>query len=319
MPTITLSWTDLALFALTAGLIGGIVIIGRSNVLPPRTNIASDPKKRTTTTTTSTKRKKNRSKKNLPSTQDPPPTTSSVIDRDNPPIQHSSSQQTLNNHPPTSLPAVSQADRNPSRNDLSAPKIDDREFPPLLAGTAKSSLTKNQAKPKRPFAERHQPPARKTVVDDMIDPDVQKPLKMARVMNIIGPEPPLSTHSISDPEDGWEKVPDSKRTRVTSNPSRPALTPSRPTNTSSTNSNSEQKLSKRQRQNAKKKEAAKAIKAAQELERLNQLTSHKREKELLRMNAQTHQTHSSSSKPGSKQTGGGMKAGFGEDGRLIWE
>ncbi|OAV92327.1 hypothetical protein PTTG_03910 [Puccinia triticina 1-1 BBBD Race 1] len=335
MPTITLSWTDLALFALTAGLIGGIVLIGRSN---SNVTTASNQKKGTAAS-----KKKKKAKKGEPISSPPPP-SSSVKRQQNPahspsvkledsPAQSSPPAQSITppeNHTDSSPvvqsqtveakrvsapPAQSQTSQKKKAGKKPTETINDQDFPPLATGKDESNNKTNSNKPKRPFAERHQQPVRKTIVDDMIDEDVQKPLKMARVMNIVNPEPKTPLSPASEPDDGWEKVPDSKRSRTngitisigTGSSAQPASKP-KPV--------SEQATSKRQRQNAKKKEAAKALKAAEEAERLSHLSAHKREQERMRMNAQTRSPQPSSIKPAGKKV---ATASVAEDGRLIWE
>lgn len=339
MPTLTLSWTDLALMALTAGLIGGIVLVGRTSSQAGSMNGKSHQKKG------AAQSKKKKKAKALPSSGPPPPpsASSAVVDphhhHHHPPTPSPPSlsvpaqpetapEPTPAEPPPSatpSLPVQAQslaAKKKKGAAKKAAQSISHEEFPPLNAAKDEQHQANQTHKPKRPFAERHQPPVRKTIVDDMIDPDVQNPLKMARVMNIVGPEPEDSLSPASDAEDGWEKVPDSKRSRATgitiSIGSTSAAAPSgKPKPTSST---SEQALSKRQRQNARKKEAAKALKLAQEADRLSHLSAHKREQERLRMNAQTarspHPTNATSPKPSGKKV---ASASIAEDGRLIWE
>lgn len=328
MPTFTLSWADLALFGLTAGLIGGIVLVGRS----------SSPFNGTTPSihknTIQSKKKKKAKKGNTSSRPSPP---ASLVERHENPKESSSLAQpavvtpeSVPDTPPDSQAQAvepSQAPAPPHANQSqtakkkkvskkAADKINDQEFPPIAA-TKNETHNAIQNKPKRPFAERHQQPVRKTIVDDMIDEDVQKPLKMARVMNIVGPEPEDPVLAPSDPEDGWEKVPDSKRPRPNGISISIGSASSVPTS-SKPKQASEQAPSKRQRQNAKKKEAAKALKAAEEAERLSHLSAHKREQERLRMNAQTRspQPIATSTKPTGKKV---ASASIAEDGRLIWE
>jgi len=327
MPTFTLSWTDLALFGLTAGLIGGIVLVGRSNS-PPNGTTPSNHKK------TIQSKKKKKAKKGDTSSRPSPP--ASLVERHEHPKESSSIAQPAVITPesvpdtppdpqaqpvePSQAPAPphaqSQTAKKKKVSKKAADKINDQEFPPLAPAKNETNQV-NQNKPKRPYAERHQQPARKTIVDDMIDEDVQKPLKMARVMNIVGPEPEDPVLAPSDPEDGWEKVSDSKRSRPNGISISIGSTSSVPTS-SKPKQASEQALSKRQRQNAKKKEAAKALKAAEEAERLSHLSAHKREQERLRMNAQTRspQPSATSTKPTGKKL---ASASIAEDGRLIWE
>ncbi|KAI9627565.1 hypothetical protein KEM48_009778 [Puccinia striiformis f. sp. tritici PST-130] len=333
MPTLTLSWTDLALFGLTAGLIGGIVLIGRSNSSSNGITASSDQKK----SNNSSSKKKKKAKKGESGPSPAPPSTSSVVKRQEitkktpSPPEPVSTPQSIPDSPPTPEPEVV-VESKPSPDPSSAPfqkvqkkkagkkhteSINHQDFPPLVASKDETNNKSNQPKPKRPFAETHQRPVPKTIVDDMIDEDVEKPLKMARVMNILGPEPDVPLSPTSDPEDGWEKVPDSKRSRtngitITIGSSSSAAPTSKPKPVS------DGATSKRQRQNAKKKEAAKAQKAAEEAERLSHLSSHKREQERIRMNAQTRspQPNPTSTKPSGKKI---ASASVAEDGRLIWE
>ncbi|EFP82342.1 hypothetical protein PGT21_026696 [Puccinia graminis f. sp. tritici] len=323
MPTLTLSWTDLALFGLTAGLIGGIVLIGRSNSSPNVTgphnlkkNAAPKKKKKPKKggePISSPPLSSPSAKRRESSAQSPPPTQPITTPESHPEPPSAVQSQAVEAKPATG-PSPAQKKKAAKK---AADTINDQDFPPLASAKDESHNKTNQNKPKRPFAERHQQPVRKTIVDDMIDEDVQKPLKMARVMNIVNPESEAPLSPASDPEDGWEKVPDSKRSRTTGisisigtgSSGQPAAKPKQA---------AEQATSKRQRQNAKKKEAAKALKAAEEAERLSHLSAHKREQERIRMNAQTRspQPSATSSKPLGKKV---ASASVAEDGRLIWE
>ncbi|KAA1083116.1 hypothetical protein PGT21_025397 [Puccinia graminis f. sp. tritici] len=328
MPTLTLSWTDLALFGLTAGLIGGIVLIGRSNSSPNVTgphnlkkNAAPKKKKKAKKggePISSPPLSSPSAKRRESSAQSPPPTQPITTPESHPEPPSAVQSQAVEAKPATGpSPAQPQKAQKKKAAKKAADTINDQDFPPLASAKDESHNKTNQNKPKRPFAERHQQPVRKTIVDDMIDEDVQKPLKMARVMNIVNPESEAPLSPASDPEDGWEKVPDSKRSRTTGisisigtgSSGQPAAKPKQA---------AEQATSKRQRQNAKKKEAAKALKAAEEAERLSHLSAHKREQERIRMNAQTRspQPSATSSKPLGKKV---ASASVAEDGRLIWE
>ncbi|EGG02834.1 uncharacterized protein MELLADRAFT_72702 [Melampsora larici-populina 98AG31] len=166
-----------------------------------------------------------------------------------------------------------------------------------------------------------QVPARKTKVDDMIDEEVEKPIKMARVMKIVEESSGSSLAEETEVEDGWEKVPDGKKSRGPKSITLKMSTVSTPNATGppgSSTSNTTTAVTKRQRQNAKKKEAAKAAKEAEEAERLGRLSAHKRQQERIRMNEQSSSASNNRSSK-SKEVSGGMKASIADDGKLIWE
>lgn len=321
MPTITLSWTDLALVALTAGVIGGVALAGSqtrstssSSSNPSLINDSSNKSK-------GNKKKKAKSKKNESSTA-----SSSALP--SPKLAETKVESVSVSKPP-----VSQKKKKAKEEESYVKKgtpvgPDAKEFPPLGSSTGKSTTSdsakkevaeKVESNPTRPFAERMQVPARKTKVDDMIDEEVEKPIKMARVMKIVEESSGSSLAEETEVEDGWEKVPDGRKSRGGKSITLKMSTVSTPTTAppGSSASHTTTAVTKRQRQNAKKKEAAKAAKEAEEAERLGRLSAHKRQQERIRMNEQSSGGSNRSNK--SKEVSGGMKASIADDGKLIWE
>jgi hypothetical protein len=178
MPTLTLSWTDLALFGLTAGLIGGIVLIGRSNSSPNVT--APNNQKKGAAPKKKKKAKKGgepisspplfspSAKRRESSGQSPAPTqpiTTPESHPEPPPVVQSQAVEAER----ATGPSAAQPQKVPKKKagKKAADTINDQDFPPLAAAKDESNNKSNQNKPKRPFAERHQQPVRKTIVDDM--------------------------------------------------------------------------------------------------------------------------------------------------------
>ncbi|KAG0148006.1 hypothetical protein CROQUDRAFT_655362 [Cronartium quercuum f. sp. fusiforme G11] len=317
MPTLTLSWTDIALVLLTASVIGGAAIAG-SHIRPTSESASGGTEVKNKARATK-KKKNSRAKKTAPRTEaEPLPSpTSSGPPSPEPELEEPKKQT----KPEPVNAAKAGSKKKPVRS-----TIDEQEFPPLVAPVPPFSpkpsndTERSESNPTRPFAERMQAPVRKTKVDDMIDEDVERPVRMARVMKIVDESSGASSVAESDAEDGWEKVSDGKKSRgggktmTLKMSTTGSVGAARPPGSASTTA----AASKRQRQNAKKKEAAKAAKAAEEAERLGRLSAHKRQQERVRINEQAGRSTSSSTSK-SKEVGGGMKASIGEDGRLIWE
>ncbi|MBW0508477.1 hypothetical protein O181_048192 [Austropuccinia psidii MF-1] len=291
MPTITFSWTDLTLFLFTTTFIGIIFFIGRPNAWTPSTNNSSKK--------TSNKKKKNSNKKNPNnlnqifnnSTNSP---TSSASNQSSPSKVEFDQKSSFDTKIQKTHQITKPSNKKTNLVPLPINPLQESEFPPLSKQNDQQQI-KSTNNPMRPFAERARQPAPKTMVDDMLDPDIEKPLKMARVMSVVDQEPKLAPFVIqqepelapvvdSDLENGWEKVPDSKKSRNSTAANSVISSVSRPTSSSHSQPTSAQ--TKRQRQNAKKKEAAKTLKASEEAERLNRLSTYKGQQEQVRMNAQ---------------------------------
>lgn len=161
MPTITMSWTDLALVALTAGVIGGVALAG-AQIRPSISSLtvpASNDKSR------GSKKKKARAKKAV--VTDSPQSSSTP--------SASSPAPSLNETKMAEAVSMSKSAKKKAREEPR--KLDDKAFPPLVPSVVSSNVSQaissgvrpesNVSQATRPLAERKQPQARKTKVDDM--------------------------------------------------------------------------------------------------------------------------------------------------------
>ncbi|CAH7688795.1 expressed protein [Phakopsora pachyrhizi] len=315
MPTFSFTWTDAALFGLTAGLIATIALIGRSSSSQSKKSVLDSSR---TNQSQSSKKSK---KKNKPKKSPPQPSSQTTIGSNQKSEPRHTDERKAS--PPKSSNPSPKPISEPKKKKIQQPqipKLDDNEFPTLANLTGMSAVRAKESKDV-PIAERRRANAPKTAVDDMIDEEVEKPVQMARVMAIVEPEPKIILNQESDPEDGWEKVPNSKKPRgAGSAMSTTSSSVSRSAVPKQSNADSSSAAStKRQRQNAKKKEAAKSIKEAEEAERLSRLASYKRQQENERIRSQATGSTKPTGQNSNNPSGAKQDSKLAPNGQLIWE